>query len=118
MGINPSKASDFDMNKLTGTQKVMLASARIFGYTIGGNKPSGQKSMAKQYMHDKVLANFKNPVWDPTFDFHWITLEKEKERHKMMQDRRKMRIVMRGIKIGKKKGGEKASNVNIFETKK
>lgn len=32
LGVNPSVAGDFDMKKLTGTQKVMLASSRIFGY--------------------------------------------------------------------------------------
>jgi hypothetical protein len=36
----------------------------------------------------------------------------------MMTERRKMRILMRGIKIGKKKGGDKMSTVGIFETKK
>jgi hypothetical protein len=34
----------------------------------------------------------------------------------MFEDR-KMRILMRGIKIGKKKGGEKISLMNIFEKK-
>lgn len=42
-GINPSKASEFDMTKLTGTQKVQLAGTRIFGQQIGGNYRSGAK---------------------------------------------------------------------------
>lgn len=35
----------------------------------------------------------------------------------MMVELRKMRILMRGIKIGKKKGGGKVSLMDIFETK-
>ena len=34
-----------------------------------------------------------------------------------MFEERKMRILMRGIKIGKKKGGEKISVMSIFEKK-
>jgi len=44
--------------------------------------------------------------------------EVEKERKHMMVERRKVRILMRGMKLGKKKGGEKASSINVFETKK
>lgn len=32
----------------------------------------------------------------------------------MLTDRRKMRILMRGVKIGKKKGGEKISFTEVF----
>jgi hypothetical protein len=35
-----------------------------------------------------------------------------------MLEERKMRILMRGVKIGKKKGGEKISVMSIFEKKK
>lgn len=34
-----------------------------------------------------------------------------------MIELRKMRILMRGIKIGKKKGGGKVSLMDVFETK-
>jgi hypothetical protein len=42
----------------------------------------------------------------------------EAERKKQMLEERKMRILMRGVKIGKKKGGEKISVMSIFEKKK
>ena len=35
----------------------------------------------------------------------------------MMIERRKVRILMRGIKIGKKKGGEKVTVSGVFEKK-
>ncbi len=118
LGIKPSVASDFDMNNLTGTQKVMLASSRIFGYTLGGNKSSGQKAMARPMLLDKELQRMRLPVGYIKFDYDWLDDEREKARHHMMQERRKLRILMRGIKIGKKKAGEAASNVGVFETKK
>jgi len=37
--------------------------------------------------------------------FFRISYEKEKERTKMRTEQRKFRVVMRGIKVGKKKGG-------------
>ena len=46
-GINPSVASDFDMKNLTATQKIMLASSRIFGYNISGNYRNGSNVMKK-----------------------------------------------------------------------
>jgi len=42
-GVYASKAGDFDLKNLTGTQKLMLASSRIFGSKIGGNLKSGAK---------------------------------------------------------------------------
>ncbi len=34
-----------------------------------------------------------------------------------MLEERKMRIMMRGVKVGKKKGGEKISVMKVFEKK-
>ncbi len=41
----------------------------------------------------------------------------EKARLEMMMEQRKLRIMMRGVKIGKKKGGAKISLINVFEKK-
>ena len=35
----------------------------------------------------------------------------------MMDERRKLRIMMRGVKIGKAKGGGRVSLMNVFEKK-
>ncbi len=37
---------------------------------------------------------------------------------KQLIDGRRMRIMMRGVKIGRQKGGEKISILNIYERKK
>lgn len=44
-----------------------------------------------------------------------IQFYEERERHKMMLELRKMRIVMRGVKIGKQKGGSKVSFADVFD---
>lgn len=46
-----------------------------------------------------------------------IQFYEERERHKMMLELRKMRIVMRGVKIGKQKGGSKVSFADVFDKK-
>lgn len=74
--------------------------------------------MKKKPKLEKTLESYRFPLWDPKFDFDWIQDETERARHQMMTERRKMRILMRGIKIGKKKGGDKMSSVGFFESKK
>ncbi len=64
-----------------------------------------------------MLDRYRIPIWDVSWAYPWITYEKEKERHKLMLERRKVRILMRGVKIGKKKGGEKVAVSNVFEKK-
>ena len=68
LGINPSLASDFDMKNLTGTQKVLLASARIFGYAIGGNMSSGAKIMRKKMRVYKNIYDYEIPFNDIRMD--------------------------------------------------
>ncbi|KRX05331.1 hypothetical protein PPERSA_00632 [Pseudocohnilembus persalinus] len=114
-GITPSKANQFDLNNLTGTQKIQLAGSRIFGYTIGGNKSSGAKVLQKNLQMKKVHQSmYQIPIWDVSWAYPWISYEYEKQRFRMLTDKRKMRILMRGVKIGKKKGGEKVSVTEVF----
>lgn len=47
LGIFPSMRSGINMEKLTGTQKLQLTSARIFGHSIGGNLKNGNKALKK-----------------------------------------------------------------------
>jgi hypothetical protein len=44
--------------------------------------------------------------------------DEEMEYKDEMDDGRKMRIMMRGVKIGKSKGGAKISIMSIYEKKK
>lgn len=45
LGINPSLRSKINPLALTGTQKILLASSRIFGTGIGGNLRSGSQQL-------------------------------------------------------------------------
>ena len=56
LGINPSARSKFNPLALTGTQKVLLASARIFGTAIGGNLRSGNQHLSKKFSPEKELV--------------------------------------------------------------
>ena len=49
--------------------------------------------------------------------YPYLSFSEATERKKMMLEDRKMRIMMRGVKVGKKKGGEKISVMKIFEKK-
>jgi len=57
------------------------------------------------------------PLWDITEAFPYISYEGDQERKNAQLERRKLRIMMRGIKIGRKKGGAKISLMSVFEKK-
>ncbi|KAL4454911.1 hypothetical protein ABPG74_006293 [Tetrahymena malaccensis] len=117
MGINPSLRSKLNPLALTGSQKIMLASSRIFGTNISGNLRSGNQELQKKFSPEKELAEFNTYAHDLASGFPWVQYYEQKERNKMMIELRKMRILMRGIKIGKKKGGGKVTLMDVFETK-
>ncbi len=54
-GINPSAQTQFDLKNLTGTQKLMLISSRIFGHTYGGNMRSGSKVLRSNLQGYKMI---------------------------------------------------------------
>lgn len=57
------------------------------------------------------------PVWNYQQWFPFVQdFEKNEFRQEVFEER-KIRILMRGVKIGKKKGGEGFSLMNIFEKK-
>lgn len=56
MGINPSVRSKIEPLALTGTQKLLLASSRIFGTSISGNLRSGNKELSKKFSPEKELV--------------------------------------------------------------
>ena len=117
-GVNPSIRSSFNMECLTGTQKVMLASSRIFGDSIGGNMRNGNRPLRANLKGAKRLSIFDIPIWDEKEWFPQLNdLDAQTFRSEMLE-RRKLRILMRGVKIGKKKSGSAFTLMNIFEKKK
>jgi len=64
-----------------------------------------------------IFFRFSVPIWDVKEAFPWFTFSEEQQRQKAMLERRKLRIMMRGIKIGRQKGGGRVSLMNVFEIK-
>ncbi len=116
-GTNPSVRSSFDLNCLTGSQKLQLASSRIFGNAIGGNMRSGNRALRAHLKGAKALSIFEIPIWDHQQWFPYLKdFENSEFKHEILEER-KLRILMRGVKIGKKKGTGSFALMNIFEKK-
>lgn len=116
-GINPSIKSRFDLNCLTGTQKLMLASSRIFGNSYNGNERAGTRVMRSNLRGAKRLSIFEIPIWNHK---HWFPFLRDFDREDFkseLVEARRMRVLMRGVKIGRKKGQTGFSMMNIFEKK-
>ena len=115
-GLRPSALRKFDMENLTNTQKLILVRNRIFGTTVNSNYRTGAKKLKANVQYWRE-AHYK---WVHASEiFPWLK-EVDKIRYaKKMFEQRRLRIVMRGVKIGQKRGSAvgKASNT-IFDTKK
>lgn len=116
-GINPNHRSMFDLANLTPTQKLELTSSRIFGHNIGSNHPSGIKVLRRVLVGPARFMRYKYPIWDIRMNLPFYQNKQEIAWKKYLDERRKLRIMMRGVKVGRQKGGGRVSLMNIFETK-
>jgi len=116
-GITPSIKSRIDPNNLTGTHKLLLTSARIFGFNIAGLHKTGSKVLRKSLQGQKRYERYAVPIWNPrrVYPF-WRNTEKD-EFLKLLRQAQILRMIMRGVKVGKRKGGTKVQLLNIFEKK-
>ena len=113
-GSTPSKLQKFDMNNLTGSQKLDLIKTRIFGTMIGDERRTGLQFIKKQ-MRGKRRAQYYE-LTDLRKEFPWH-VDSEKELYDWSKfQRRKLRTLMRGIKVGKGKGGMKSDAIAMFDT--
>lgn len=60
-----------------------------------------------------LMNRFYIPIWDVKEVVPYIKYEEERERNRMILEKRRVRILMRGVKLSKKKGSEK---IEITET--
>ncbi|CAK72733.1 unnamed protein product (macronuclear) [Paramecium tetraurelia] len=118
LGISPSVRSSYKMDNLNPSQKLDLVAARIFGISFGGNLRNGMKAIKRLDSGQNRARQYSVPVWNPAQWFPFMTQWKKLEFNRKLVDGRKMRIMMRGVKIGRQKGGEKISILNIYERKK
>lgn len=116
-GSNPSIIHQFNVNALTGTQKLMLAHSRIFGTNIPGNAQTGNKILRRPLKGAKRLSIFEIPIWNHKIWFPFLRDHQNDQFQSELMEGRKLRILMRGVKIGRKKGTAGLSMMNIFEKK-
>lgn len=116
-GVNPCIRNQIDMNYLTGTQKLMLANTRIFGTTIPANMRNGNRVLKAPLKGAKRLSIFEVPIWNHRYWFPYFRDHDIIKFREEVAEGRKLRILMRGVKIGKKKGGSGFALMNIFEKK-
>ena len=119
----PSKASLFRenlrKNKLTGRQKLELTRSRIFdtrihdGFNHNINKfgKRTDKAAAEFSPHKDGLSalhpHMKHPMLrDQTYDGY----------RRQLFESRKLRLMMRGVKVGRKKGGGRVNLASVFQT--
>ncbi len=113
-GTNPNPRFKFDMNNLTGKQKLELVYCRIWGTNIGDGMRSGAQILRKKtpyvkaHLYDNAIEKLIMP---------WLDEYSTEYKNKIKFEERRQRVLMRGIKIGRKKiiGSNSASS--IFDQK-
>ncbi len=83
---------------------------------IGNNKRSGLKVMKRNLIGPKAGEYYDMSDLKSVFPFYKDHEGMALRRH--MFERRKMRILMKGIKFGTKKGGIDEAMMSIFDVKK
>ena len=113
--INPSLKHTYAQDgNFTPLQKMMLTRNRIWGNIVGGNERSGYKELRKPLAGQSLLRNYQFNQLRFMFPFirDYSKLNYRKEKY---QDR-KLRIFMRGMKIGQQKGaGKSMAGMAMFE---
>lgn len=64
-----------------------------------------------------TLHRYDVPVWNVKEIFPYLQNKQEQERKNFLIERRKLRMMMRGIKVGRLKGGGRVNLMSIFEIK-
>jgi hypothetical protein len=93
---------------------MMLSRNRIWGNVVGGNNRSGYKELKKPLKGETMKAYYDQSNVKAMYPFiaNWGKRNDLKEKY---QDR-KLRIFMRGMKIGQQKGKGKAMDaMSVFE---
>lgn len=113
-GRQPSIKKQFDLSNLTPTQKLQLTSNRIFMTTIPDGFKSGRKAI-----RDTQFSSY-NAAKSSILDYNDIiprgSIYDNVEKRRILEDsfeRRRQRILMRGVKLGVKRSSG-SDNMGIF----
>lgn len=117
--IRPSVANQFYKGQLTPIQRLMLARRRIFGCSYGSNYRSGRSVFKDHGMtfgeRREQLA--KAHTLDSLNRFPYLYEVTDIEWKAELFEAKKLRILMRGVKVGRKKGGGRVNLMSVFQTK-
>jgi hypothetical protein len=93
---------------------MMLSRNRIWGNIVGGNVRSGYKELKKPLRGQAMISNYEQSQLKMMYPFvqDWSRKNDLKEKYQS----RKLRIFMRGMKIGQQKGkGKSMDAMSVFE---
>lgn len=117
--IRPSIGNQFYKGELTPMQKLMLARRRIFGCNYGSNYSSGRNVFKKTGMTfaSRREAYAGAHTLDSLNRFPYLYEVADLEWKAELFEAKKLRILMRGVKVGRKKGGGRVNLMSVFQTK-
>ena len=114
-GIRPSAKTTLNMDKLSPTDKLMLARNRIWGNMIGGSYKNGyarlKKPLTGSYRYNMLFKSQGHLMFPGLKDWEEKQLRLEKF------ELRKERVATREMKVGGKKGSTDGSSMAVFELK-
>ena len=115
--------SYLNINNLSPYQKMQLVRCRIWGTTIPDNLPSGTSNWFKLGLSrfKRSLRRIRAHLYEdaiPTDHFPWVDDLEHLGQEKLRKSERRDRILLRGIKIGRKKVDLYNSRMGMFDTKK
>ena len=102
----------------TATDRLMMSRVRIWGPTIETHLSTGLKKFVKHpnWMRDRKLAEV--PTHSPLINHPYFDMTEIHKAKRESQETKKFRYMMKGVKVGRKKGGGKVELMSVFEKKK
>lgn len=115
---NPNIIKTMDFVNPTGTDKLLMARVRIWGPSIPTHIGSGYKGWQKkpEWHQDKKLSDI--PTNKPFSNHPYFDFRDAKQAKIDSQESKKFKYMMKGVKVGRKKGGGKVELMSVFEKKK
>lgn len=117
-GINPNERMNYILTNLTPTQKLTLTACRIFNTTIGDGYKNGRKFISQSKLENTRLTDYYHFVNVKEANPYLEEYPDRDEWKKLKFERRKQRILMRGVKIGNKKSSASSGSFDLFSQKK
>jgi hypothetical protein len=102
----------------TGQDKLLMARCRIWGLTLQTHLGNLKRyeGLEDRRKGDAKLLDWPN--WRITQNFPYHNRKHEREDKQKVEEEKKFKYMMKGVKVGRKKGGASMSLMSVFEKKK